>query len=180
MIYKILAKIYYSSLYARVFFWKILGVKIGTGSSLGKWVLIANPKKVWIWENCRIWQLVTLEWSNTEYGLLIGNNVWINRFSWIAGSESIKIEDNVQIWPNVTILSSDHLYSREQLIREQGYKSWPILLENDCWIGANSIILPWITVGKWAVVWANAVVSKDVEPYTIVWGIPAKFIKIRN
>lgn len=55
----------------------------------------------------------------------------------------------------------------------------PITIWNDVWIGKNATILPWITIGTGAVVAAGAVVSKDVPPYAIVGGIPAKIIKYR-
>ena len=56
---------------------------------------------------------------------------------------------------------------------------WDTVIWNDVWIGQNVTILPWIHIGDWAIIWANSVVSKDVEPYTIVAWNPIKVIRKR-
>ena len=53
----------------------------------------------------------------------------------------------------------------------------PIIIDDGCWIGANATIIGGVTIGEGAVVAAGAVVTKDVEPYTMVGGVPAKIIK---
>jgi len=55
-----------------------------------------------------------------------------------------------------------------------------ITVNKNVWIGANSVVLQNVTIGEGAVVASGSVVTKDVEPYTIVGGIPAKFIKKRE
>ena len=55
----------------------------------------------------------------------------------------------------------------------------PIIIHDDVWIGSNSVILSGVTIGRGSVVGAGSVVTKDVAPYTIVAGNPAKFIKYR-
>jgi acetyltransferase-like isoleucine patch superfamily enzyme len=68
------------------------------------------------------------------------------------------------------------------LIPENGRKNHyaPIKLGKNVWIGSNATILSGVTIGDWAVVAAGAVVTKDVPPYTIVGGVPAKIIKRVN
>ena len=58
-------------------------------------------------------------------------------------------------------------------------KQYPIIIGNDCWIGSNSLLISGIKIGNGAVVLAGAVVTKDVPPYAIVGGVPAKLIKYR-
>jgi len=58
-----------------------------------------------------------------------------------------------------------------------GDKEGKILIQDDAWIGAGAIILPNVTIGRGVVVGAGAVVTKDVPPYTVVAGVPAKEIK---
>ena len=64
-------------------------------------------------------------------------------------------------------------------MRWSGPEAAPIRLHRDCWIGAGAIILPGVTVGEGAVVAAGAVVSRNVEPYAIVAGVPARPVKNR-
>ena len=114
-------------------------------------------------------------------GFSVGENVYVGPDLIIASiiSElgcSLEIGDRVAIGPRVTIiLSSDANWSKiaEQITPVKG----KVILENDCWLGAGVIILPGITIGKCAVVGAGSVVTKDVEPFTVVAGVPAKVIK---
>ncbi|MDQ7799461.1 MAG: DapH/DapD/GlmU-related protein [Candidatus Edwardsbacteria bacterium] len=64
---------------------------------------------------------------------------------------------------------------------EQGIRFYPqTVIEDDVWIGAQAIILPGVRIGRGAIVAAGAVVTKDVEPYAIVGGNPARLIKRRK
>ena len=85
------------------------------------------------------------------------------------------------IAPYVYILHSGHNFeSKEITMRFQGEKFYPkTIIEDDVWIGARSIINAGKKIGKGAIVAAGSVVTRDVEPYTIVGGNPAKTIKKR-
>ena len=61
----------------------------------------------------------------------------------------------------------------------QWVNKWDTIVWNDVWIGYNATILPGIKIWNWAIIWANATVTKDVEPYSIVWWNPAKIIRYR-
>jgi acetyltransferase-like isoleucine patch superfamily enzyme len=65
-------------------------------------------------------------------------------------------------------------------MRFSGLDVAPITIEDDAWIGAGAIVLPGVTVGRGAVVAAGAVVTKDVESFTIVGGVPSVVIGCRN
>ncbi|NQT71165.1 MAG: acyltransferase [Chloroflexi bacterium] len=115
--------------------------------------------------------------------IVIGNNVFFNTNVMInadMGGEII-VGDNVIVGPNVVIRASNHRYKNTNIpIREQGHKSGKIIINNDVWIGANSVILPDVTIEKGSIVAACAVVAKDVNAYTIVGGVPAKLIGTRK
>lgn len=64
-------------------------------------------------------------------------------------------------------------------MREQQGENRQIVIEDDVWIGYNAIILGGVTIGTGAVIAAGAVVTENVEPYSIVGGVPAKLIKKR-
>ena len=65
----------------------------------------------------------------------------------------------------------------EKMIDEQGVSTLPVVIEDDVWVGANSVILPGVTLGKHCVVAAGSVVSHSVPPYSICAGCPARIIK---
>jgi acetyltransferase-like isoleucine patch superfamily enzyme len=66
------------------------------------------------------------------------------------------------------------------LIRDQGVEKKEVIIEDDCWIAANSILLAGVTIGKGSVVAAGSVVTENVPPYSVVAGVPAKWIKSRK
>ena len=114
-------------------------------------------------------------------GFQAGRKVYIGPGLMIASvisdkSCSLEINDRVAIGPRVTIvLSSDANWSK--LMETIPFVRSTVILDEDCWIGAGAIILPGVTVGKMSIVGAGAVVDKNVEPYSIVAGVPAKKIK---
>ncbi len=93
---------------------------------------------------------------------------------------TIKIGRDVLIASHVVIRSSNHKFDNRNIpINRQGHTPGTIIIEDDVWIGTSATILPDVVIGKGAVIAAGAVVTKDVEPYTIVSGIPAIKIKER-
>ncbi len=126
--------------------------------------------------------------GNIDYGVYmrymkhieIGDDVWINRNSQLYASHyfkdvKISIGNHVAVGPNVCFFAAGHDTSKLSLDNV----AKDIILKYYVWIGGNSIIMHGVTIGEGAVVAAGAVVVKDVEPYTIVGGIPAKKIKDR-
>lgn len=157
MINQIYNFIVYSLARLRAAFWGIFLKKIGKGVEIMGGVRIMGPQ-------------------NVE----IGNDVLINLDTKIAGQRGVKIGNHVSIGFNVNLVTQNHAYQDPSIpIKNQGYFGGPITIEDDVWLGANVVILPGVTVKKGSIVGANSVVSKDVEPYTIVGGIPAKLIKKR-
>jgi acetyltransferase-like isoleucine patch superfamily enzyme len=113
--------------------------------------------------------------------LVIGNNVTINHYTIIDSSfGEIKIGSNVIIGPFNMIRASNHEYlDADVLIRNQGHRYGKITIGNDVWIGGGVRILPNVNVGDGSVIAAGAVVTNDVEEYTVVAGIPARKIGTR-
>lgn len=112
--------------------------------------------------------------------LRIGARTTINEDVIIACSENIEIGSNCMIAPRVYILDVDHEFeSREIPIANQGYRTSPVLIGNDVWIGAYSVILRGVRIGRGSIVGAQSVVTRDVPEYSIVGGIPARMIRER-
>lgn len=105
-------------------------------------------------------------------GLRIGIFSVINQDCRLDPRGSITIGDYTALSPEVTILTADHdPYSKTFEGRTR-----QVIIGNDVWIGTRAILLPGITVGNNVVVAAGAIVTKNVEPFTIVAGIPARKI----
>lgn len=114
-------------------------------------------------------------------GLKIGNNSNIGPYSYIGCSGYIEIGNNVMMSPRVSIYAENHVFDKVDIIMQsQGVEKQFVKIEDDCWIAANSTILAGVTIGKGSVIAAGSVVTKDVPPYSIVAGIPAKIIKKRR
>lgn len=114
-----------------------------------------------------------------SYNIIIGENTTINRNTNILSQ--CKIGANCSIAPNVVIVGANHNFSKtDEIIKLQGSTSNGIIIEDDVWCGANSTILDGVRIGHGAIVAAGAVVCKNVPPYTIVGGVPARIIKKRN
>ncbi|MDP0498071.1 MAG: acyltransferase [Verrucomicrobiota bacterium JB024] len=110
----------------------------------------------------------------------IGNYSSINKGCWV--SNDTIIGDDVMTGPEVVILSASHNFADTTVsMREQGAPPRrPITIGNDVWIGTRSVILPGVTVGDHAIIAAGSIVTKDVPPWAIVGGNPAKVIRFRN
>ncbi len=111
----------------------------------------------------------------------IGDQVGINEYTWLGGDGGIDIGDFVRIAPHVSIVSFNHAFAdRNTPIKLQPSIYKKVVIEDDVWIGTHAVILAGIRVGKGAVIGAGSVVTKDVPPYTIVAGVPARVIKERK
>lgn len=112
----------------------------------------------------------------------IGLNSYING-GMIRSSQHavIRIGDNCMLSYGVHLRTDTHAYaSIDRPMREQGMIEKDITIEDDVWIGFGAQIMAGVTIGRGSIVGAGAVVTKDVEPFTIVGGVPAKVIKRRG
>lgn len=119
--------------------------------------------------------------STNKSAIQIEDEARIGLYSVLNGGDSITVGRKVLVSGFVYLQTSMHGYSnKDEFVQDQGYSHAPVILEEDCWLGTHVVVLPGIVIGKGAVVGSNAVVTKDVEPYHVVAGIPAKSIKERK
>ncbi|MCS6153485.1 acyltransferase [Shewanella baltica] len=158
----------------------------------------SEEKRICIGEKNFLGCALVLE-SDTGY-IEIGNSCFINGGTNIISRSSVIIGDFVTIAWGVTIYDHDshslNYLDRRNDIEQQlndftsgnfiRNKNWafvssaPIVIKNDVWIGMNVIILKGVTIGEGAIIAAGAVVTKNVDPWTIVAGNPAKYVKSIN
>lgn len=114
-------------------------------------------------------------------GLVVGDGTAIGAYSWIGASGFVSIGKDVMFGPRVVILPENHVFADpDATIKSQGVVRESVVIEDDCWLGANVTILAGVHIGEGSIVAAGAVVNKDVPPGTIVGGVPAKVIRSRT
>ncbi|KAF4126291.1 Acetyltransferase (isoleucine patch superfamily) [Geosmithia morbida] len=112
------------------------------------------------------------------YNLIIGNNVAIARNCTISDVCEVRIGDNCVIGPNVSIFTSTLPIDPKRRQGGQGPQSAkPIVIEENCWIAGGAMILAGRTIGKGSTVAAGSIVTKDVPPFTVVAGNPARVLR---
>lgn len=115
------------------------------------------------------------------YRVTVGKNVTFNEWIYVSGYGGVSIGNDVRIGHRVSIITSDHIYDDINVpICQQGITTKATTIENDVWIGCNVTILSGVTIKTGAIIAAGSVVVKDVEPNSIVGGVPAKQISKRG
>lgn len=140
--------------------WYYSGLMAHAGSNLrvAEQVMINSPAHVSVGDNC-----------------YIGTGAQF--YPWNA---PITIGSNVLIAAGVRMITRKHGFANmSHPMARQGYTNAPIVIEDDVWIGFGAVILPGVTVGRGSIVGSNAVVTRSVEPYSIVGGVPARLIRRR-
>jgi len=145
-------------------------ITIGKNSIIGKHVILS------------VWKKSARLAGFNNPSLVIGNGVDIGEYNHITAINRIEIGDGVLTGRWVTISDNNHgdtSYSTLQLrpIKRPVISSGPIIIEENVWIGDKATILGNVRIGEGSVIGSNAVVTKDVPPYSVVAGVPAQIIK---
>ena len=113
--------------------------------------------------------------------ICIGNNVGIGEFAHLGGAGGLDIGDDCIIGPYFSCHPENHIFSDPgKRIREQGTTRKGIVVGKNCWIGSKVTILDGVTIGDNCVIAAGAVVSKDMPADSVIGGVPARIIRIRE
>lgn len=111
----------------------------------------------------------------------IGDYVYIGENPYWSASGGITIGSNISFGPKTKIHTMNHRYENATSIPYDGCSYiQPVIIEDNCWIGAHVLILPGVRIGEGSIVGAGSVVTKDVPKYTVVGGNPAKTIANRD
>jgi acetyltransferase-like isoleucine patch superfamily enzyme len=114
--------------------------------------------------------------NNASGDVLIGHHTLIGMGNVIIGP--VTMGNNIILAQHVVLSGLNHIYEDvSRPIADQNVRTAPIVVEDDCWIAANVVITAGVTIGKHSIVAAGSVVTKDVPPFSIAAGNPAKVIK---
>ena len=120
-------------------------------------------------------------WIMPCKNLTIGDDVDLAYGVLITTGGGVKIGDRTMVGYRAQIISGGHIIPpKPERMFDAGDQYEPVEIKNDVWIGGNAMILPGVTIGEGAVVAAGSVVTKDVPPFAIVGGSPAKLIRNRE
>ena len=122
-------------------------------------------------DDVRILTPFTCDFGNR---VTFGKGVFINHSAILSASGGIVFEEGVMAAPGLRIATINH----DMYDRHFTYTYGKVVIKKNAWLGLNVTICPGVTIGKYAVVAAGAVVTKDVPDYAVVGGVPAKVIKI--
>ena len=105
-----------------------------------------------------------------------GKGVFINHSAILSASGGIEFEDGVMVAPGVRIATINHDMNNRHTIYTYG----KVTIKKNAWLGMNVTVCPGVTIGRYTVVAAGAVVTKDVPDYAVVGGVPAKVIRMQD
>lgn len=127
--------------------------------------------------------LIAQSQSEKNFHIILGERVAINEYNNLrAAGGDIRIGNFCQIAQFCTLVASNHTIETTQKIIDAPWDTskHSIAIEDDVWIGANCVILPGVTIGRGAVIGAGSVVTKNVPPYSVFAGNPARYLKTRS
>ena len=159
---------------------QFLGANIATKCLLGRGTKLDHPWRITMGTRCTLQENVWLFVGGASAELCIGEHPFIGRITEIEVARKVEIGSGCLIAPGVFITDHNHATEIGEPIWRQRSTISTVIIEEDVWISANSVILAGVKIGKGAIIAAGAVVNRDVAPNTIVGGVPAKFIRNRG
>lgn len=152
---------------------------LGEGVVFEPGVLVFHPENIEIGDDVYVGHYTILKGYYTNR-MAIGSGTWIGQQCFFHSAGGITIGCNVGIGPAVKIITSTHdLSHRDKPILHSPIEFAPVVIEHDADIGVGAILLPGVCVGQGAQVAAGAVVTANVDPFSIVGGVPARLLRLR-
>lgn len=154
--------------------------RLGAGTVFEPGVLVFHPENVEIGENVYVGHRTILKGYHRNR-LTIGDDSWIGSDVFIHAGGGVEIGRWVGVGPGVKVLSHQHeeeALDKPILLCSQAYA--PVVVEDGSDLGIGVIVLPGVRVGRGAIVGAGAVVTRDVEPFSVVAGNPARRLRWRR
>ena len=151
----------------------------GEGCVLEEGCLVFHPERVFLGRDVYVGHLAMLK-GYYRNDLRVGDGTWIGQGAFLHAAGGLTIGANVGIGPGVHVITSAHREAGRALpILHAPIDFAEVVIEDDADLGVGAIVLPGVRVGRGAQVGAGAVVTRDVAPYTVVAGNPARVLRER-
>jgi acetyltransferase-like isoleucine patch superfamily enzyme len=118
-------------------------------------------------------------WLNGDR-IEMGNGIGFNYGCYVNGYGGLVIGDGTMFGPYTMVHTANHETEVDRPLAEQGWEPELVTIGSDCWIGMGACILPGVTIGDGCIVGAGSIVTRDLEPWTVNVGNPAKPIRSRK
>jgi acetyltransferase-like isoleucine patch superfamily enzyme len=158
---------------------RLRGARVGAKTSVGARLCVRGARGIVLGSRVEIEHDVYLKLVTAEARLVVDDFVFIGRGCEIDVAGRVAIGAHALLAPGVFIVDHAHRHARGLRLDEQGIDAADVTIGRDVWIGAGAIVLHGVTIGDGAIVGAGAVVTRDVAPYTIAAGVPARPIGAR-
>ena len=153
--------------------------------SLGPRANIADDVTILGFKNMSVGQSVSVMRQSflaaQEGSLRLGDRVSINRNVHLDASQGdIQIGNDCLIGPNCVLRAADHVFEdATRPIRTQGHAGGTIILEDDVWLASNVVVIRNVRIGRGSVIGSQSVVTRDIPPFSIAFGVPARVVRSR-
>jgi acetyltransferase-like isoleucine patch superfamily enzyme len=176
--------------------------QVGRGCLFGRGVVIRSPRQISVGEGVMIDDGVVLDAKGSTSRIILGDQILLGRqsifscneaqisigsfvsigpFCFFACKSRIEVGSNVSIGSGAQLMAGGHVAADPDVpVIHQARIAKGITIEDGAWVGTGAIILDGVTVGRNSIVGAGAVVSKDVPPWTVVLGNPARVVQKRK
>ncbi len=158
-------------------------IEVGSKSFIGRGVSIrtSNSSRVLIAAKVTLDKGVIIIPAGDNCCIEIDEYTFIGPYTYIIGPGNIRIGKHCLIAAHSDIAAIDHIFSDPtEMIRKQGVARQGIVIEDNCWLGCGVKVLDGVTIGEGSVIGAGAVVTKDIPPYSVAVGVPAKVVRSRQ
>jgi acetyltransferase-like isoleucine patch superfamily enzyme len=159
--------------------WRALAQRFGNGVRIGRYAIVRHPETFDIGDGVFIGEQAILQ-GRFDGRCVIGAHAWIGPQAFLDARDLV-IGEHVGWGPGAKVLGSMHTGQPIDLpVIATDLLIQPVRVEAWADIGVNAVVLPGVTIGRGAIVGAGAVVTHDVAPFSIVAGVPARFVRWRD